>query len=169
MIHRKDSPNGKRYARKDRAGTVEEAFGISLAPLLARGAGPSRAASCRRTHAIEDREREAPPCRRDIRKILTAAMEEGASGDRGKFEVGSFPRSRRLEPPRRWKTSWTNCRCFAKNYSTRWKLSYFRRIPAPMMTHAVSTYRIQIPNPSMNLNLALKKSRGQNRAKPSGR
>ncbi|WP_431692948.1 helix-turn-helix domain-containing protein [Rhizobium giardinii] len=31
MIHRKDSPNGKRYARKDRAGTVEEAFGISLA------------------------------------------------------------------------------------------------------------------------------------------
>ncbi len=34
---------------------------------------------------------------------------------------------------------------------------------------AVSTYRIQIPNPSMNLNPALKKSRGQNRAKPSDR
>lgn len=36
MIHRKDSPNGKRYARKDRAGDLEDAFGFSLAPLLAR-------------------------------------------------------------------------------------------------------------------------------------
>ena len=36
LIIRRDSPNGKRYARKGRAGDVEEAFGFSLAPLLAR-------------------------------------------------------------------------------------------------------------------------------------
>ncbi|TIV98004.1 MAG: replication initiation protein RepC, partial [Mesorhizobium sp.] len=36
LIIRRDSPNGKRYARKGRGGEVEEAFGFSLAPLLAR-------------------------------------------------------------------------------------------------------------------------------------
>ncbi|TIR60739.1 MAG: replication initiation protein RepC, partial [Mesorhizobium sp.] len=36
LILRRDSPNGKRYARKGRGGDIEEAFGFSLAPLLAR-------------------------------------------------------------------------------------------------------------------------------------
>ncbi|PUB62164.1 replication initiation protein RepC, partial [Rhizobium leguminosarum bv. viciae USDA 2370] len=36
LLVRKDSPNGKRYVRRDRAGEVDEAFGFSLAPLLAR-------------------------------------------------------------------------------------------------------------------------------------
>src|SRR6478736_3354220 len=36
LIIRRDSPNGKRYARKGRGGEIEEAFGFSLAPLLAR-------------------------------------------------------------------------------------------------------------------------------------
>ena len=34
LLLRKDSPNGKRYVRRDRAGEVEEAFTFSLAPLL---------------------------------------------------------------------------------------------------------------------------------------
>ncbi|WP_443111975.1 helix-turn-helix domain-containing protein [Agrobacterium sp. CMT1] len=34
----KDSANEKRYARRGRAGEVEEAFGFSLALLLARSA-----------------------------------------------------------------------------------------------------------------------------------
>ena len=36
IILRRDSPNGKRYARKGRGGELEDAFGFSLAPLLAR-------------------------------------------------------------------------------------------------------------------------------------
>lgn len=36
LILRKDSPNGKRYARKDKSGVIRDAFGFSLAPLLAR-------------------------------------------------------------------------------------------------------------------------------------
>jgi replication initiation protein RepC len=36
LILRKDSPNGKRYARKDKSGAIRDAFGFSLAPLLAR-------------------------------------------------------------------------------------------------------------------------------------
>ncbi|NWJ25491.1 plasmid replication protein RepC [Rhizobium sp. RM] len=38
LIIRKDSPNGKRYARKARGGEISEAYGFSLAPLLARKA-----------------------------------------------------------------------------------------------------------------------------------
>jgi replication initiation protein RepC len=36
LLARKDSANGKRYARRDGEGAVDEAFGFSLAPLLAR-------------------------------------------------------------------------------------------------------------------------------------
>jgi replication initiation protein RepC len=89
MIHRKDSPNGKRYARKDRAGEVEEAFGFSLAPLLARSEELARLAQ---QVAVERKQLKIVKerislCRRDIRKLLTAAMEEGASGDWGKIEA----------------------------------------------------------------------------------
>ena len=38
VIIRRDSPNGKRYARKDRDGLINQAFGFDLAPLVARAA-----------------------------------------------------------------------------------------------------------------------------------
>jgi len=89
IIHRKDSPNGKRYARKDRAGDLEDAFGFSLAPLLARSeelAGLAQQAAAERQQLKVIKE-NISLCRRDIRKILTAAIEEGASGDWGKIEA----------------------------------------------------------------------------------
>jgi replication initiation protein RepC len=89
MIHRKDSPNGKRYARKDRAGTIEEAFGFSLAPLLARSEELANLAQQVAAERVQLKivKEKVTLCRRDIRKILTAAMEEGASGDWEKFEA----------------------------------------------------------------------------------
>ena len=38
LIIRRDSPNGKRYARKGQGGAIEQAFGFDLAPLVARAA-----------------------------------------------------------------------------------------------------------------------------------
>ena len=89
MIHRKDSPNGKRYARKDRAGDVEEAFGFSLAPLLARSEELARLAqqAAMERKQLKIVKEKISLCRRDIRKLLTAALEEGASGDWGKIEA----------------------------------------------------------------------------------
>jgi replication initiation protein RepC len=83
LIIRKDSANGKRYARRDRAGDVSEAFGFSLAPLLAR-AGEIEALAAQ---AIADREllkatrERLTICRRDVAKLISMATEEGAAGD----------------------------------------------------------------------------------------
>ena len=105
LIERRDSPNGKRYAHRGRGGEIEAAFGFSLAPLLARTA--ELAAYAQRVAAERlrfKRTREALTlCRRDIRKLISAAMEEGADGDWATMEniflglVASLPRSPRHE------------------------------------------------------------------------
>lgn len=83
LIERHDSPNGKRYAHRDRAGEVEEAFGFSLAPLRARaGELAQLAQKIAEENRLLKRAREALTiCRRDVRKLITAALEEGAEGD----------------------------------------------------------------------------------------
>ncbi|GLR50660.1 replication initiation protein RepC [Shinella yambaruensis] len=83
LINRQDSPNGKRYARKGRDGVIETAYGFSLAPLLARSEELARMAQQvaeERRHQKIVRERISIT-RRDIRKLISAAMEEGAAGD----------------------------------------------------------------------------------------
>ncbi|MGJ7042789.1 replication initiation protein RepC [Shinella sp. BE166] len=101
LIHRKDSANGKRYARKDDRGAIEEAFGFSLAPLLARAeelahAAQQVAAERKRLRITKE---ALSICRRDVRKLISAAMEEGAAGDWGRIEeiflglTGRIPRT----------------------------------------------------------------------------
>ncbi|RUM20659.1 replication initiation protein RepC [Rhizobium vallis] len=83
LILRKDSANGKRYARRDRAGAIGEAFGFSVAPLLARAVEIESLAAA----AVADRElvratrERLTVCRRDISKLIAAAIEEGVPGD----------------------------------------------------------------------------------------
>ncbi|MBY5649094.1 replication initiation protein RepC [Rhizobium leguminosarum] len=83
LILRKDSPNGKRYARRDRTGAIGEAFGFSVAPLLARAVEIENLAA----QAVADREllrvtrERLTVCRRDISKLIAAALEEGVSGN----------------------------------------------------------------------------------------
>ncbi|CCM79592.1 replication protein C [Rhizobium mesoamericanum STM3625] len=88
LIQRKDSANGKRYARKDNGGQIEDAFGFSLAPLLARAEELAQLAQ--QVAAARQNFRRAKEaltiCRRDVRKLLTAAVEEGAPGNWEKLE-----------------------------------------------------------------------------------
>ncbi|MGQ3212350.1 plasmid replication protein RepC [Shinella sp.] len=83
LIERRDSPNGKRYAHRGRGGEIEAAFGFSLAPLLARAAELANLAQQVAAERLRfKRAREALSlCRRDVRKLISAAMEEGADGD----------------------------------------------------------------------------------------
>ncbi|PDT01771.1 replication initiation protein RepC [Rhizobium chutanense] len=83
LLIRKDSPNGKRYARKEQGGELREAFGFSLAPLLARAEEIERLAAevvADRLHLHRLRER-LTLCRRDVAKLIEMALEEGAAGD----------------------------------------------------------------------------------------
>ncbi len=79
LIIRRDSPNGKRFARKGQGGTIEMAFGFDLSPLVARS--EEFEAWAEEVHAEERalrlvRER-ITLCRRDIAKMIVTGTEEG--------------------------------------------------------------------------------------------
>lgn len=83
LIIRKDSPNGKRYARKDGEGEIDQAYGFSLAPMLARSeelAAMAQQMAAERRRFLVAKE-ALSICRRDVRKLISAAMEEGAVGN----------------------------------------------------------------------------------------
>jgi replication initiation protein RepC len=83
LLMRRDSANGKRFVRRNRQGTIDEAFGFSLAPLLGRAEEIERLAAeveAERLHLQRLKER-LTICRRDVAKLIATAVEEGAAGD----------------------------------------------------------------------------------------
>jgi replication initiation protein RepC len=79
LVIRRDSPNGKRYARKNRAGEVESAFGFDLTPMVARAEEYEHLADEvrqdeRRARLLRER---ITLCRRDIAKMIATGIEEG--------------------------------------------------------------------------------------------
>ena len=83
LILRRDSPNGKRYARRGEGGEIEEAFGFDLSPLVARAAEFKRLAAEaiateRQLHALRDR---ITISRRDIDKMISTGVYEGVPAD----------------------------------------------------------------------------------------
>ncbi len=88
LILRKDSPNGKRYARKDRTGSISDAYGFSLAPLIARADEIQAIAD----QVIEERlqlqrlREKISLCRRDIIKFGEIALADGVDGDWGRYQ-----------------------------------------------------------------------------------
>jgi len=79
LIVRRDSPNGKRYARKGRGGEIDLAFGFDLAPLVTRaGEFAGLAEAVRADDRALKRLRESITiARRDIVKMIETAIEEG--------------------------------------------------------------------------------------------
>ncbi|UXS34254.1 replication initiation protein RepC [Agrobacterium tumefaciens] len=86
LIIRKDSPNGKRYARKHRGGEISEAYGFSLAPLLARKMEIEELADriLRERLDLQRLRENISLCRRDIQKLCEMIA---ASGDVETFET----------------------------------------------------------------------------------
>jgi len=101
LIIRRDSPNGKRYARRAGDGSVDQAFGFDLTPIVARAQEFERLSEEvrleRRLTALA-RER-VTILRRDIAKMIGVAIEEGAAGDWARLQrefallSGRLPRS----------------------------------------------------------------------------
>ena len=101
LIIRRDSPNGKRFARKGRGGQVEQAYGFDLAPIVARAeefeelAGAVRAEK----NAFRLAKERLTLLRRDVVKLIETGIEENVPGNWGRVQqtyqaiVGRLPRS----------------------------------------------------------------------------
>jgi replication initiation protein RepC len=101
LLVRRDSPNGKRYARKGEGGSIEQAFGFDLTPLLARAAEFERLADAVRAErrALQLMRERITLCRRDIAKMIAFGLEEGITADWERLHaeyraiVGQIPRT----------------------------------------------------------------------------
>lgn len=83
LIFRRDSANGKRYVRKGRTGEIETAFGFDLSPLLARAEELAHLAQqvVAERAVFRKAKEDLTICRRDVRKLISAALDEGVRGD----------------------------------------------------------------------------------------
>ena len=101
LIVRRDSPNGKRYARKGQGGVVEQAYGFDLSPIVARAGEFRELAEALRAEkkAYKVVKERLTICRRDIVKMIEAGIEEGVPGNWGGVHqayqgiIGRLPRT----------------------------------------------------------------------------
>jgi replication initiation protein RepC len=104
LVLRRDSPNGKRYARKGQGGSIEQAFGFDLMPLVARATEFEGLAD-----EIRSRRRALQLCReritihrRDIAKMLAYGHHDGVAADWDRLQaeyqtiIGQLPRTATL-------------------------------------------------------------------------
>jgi replication initiation protein RepC len=84
LIVRRDSPNGKRYARKGRGGEIKLAFGFDLAPLVVRADEFERLAEEieAEVRAVRLAKERITLCRRDIAKMIATGIEENVPTER---------------------------------------------------------------------------------------
>jgi len=86
LVIRRDSPNGKRFARRSRAGEVEQAYGFDLSPIVARaeelGALAETVQAEKKAFRVA-RER-LTLLRRDIVKMIDTGIEEAVPGNWGR-------------------------------------------------------------------------------------
>lgn len=82
LLIRRDSPNGKRYARKGEGGRIEQAFGFDLTPLVARASEFAGLAAAERAEARARQllREEISLHRRDLAKTIEAAFAEALPG-----------------------------------------------------------------------------------------
>jgi replication initiation protein RepC len=101
LVIRRDSPNGKRFARKGRGGEIEQAYGFDLAPIVARAEELKDLADTVQAEkkAFRVARERLTLLRRDIVKMIDAGIEEKVPGNWGRVLqayqaiVGRLPRT----------------------------------------------------------------------------
>ena len=83
LIIRRDSPNGKRFARKGRGGEIEQAYGFDLSPIVARAQEFRDLAEAvhAEKRAFKVAKERLTLLRRDIVKLIETGMEERVPGN----------------------------------------------------------------------------------------
>ncbi|MGK6315628.1 plasmid replication protein RepC [Neorhizobium sp. DT-125] len=109
LLIRRDSPNGKRYVRRNRSGAIDAAYGFSLRPLAVRASeidALAREVDAERSAFLRLKEKLSL-LRRDISKLIQSALEERLQGDWEEMQVAfismlrDFPR-RPTRPQLEW-------------------------------------------------------------------
>ncbi len=135
LIIRRDSPNGKRYCRRGPAGSISQAFGFDLIPLVARADEFARLAAAVRADASARRlaRERVTLLRRDCVKSI-AAVEDAGIGQgaaeplkrRYDATMGALPRvpTRRTSMWRAtrspgWRRMWASCWSLSANPKNR--------------------------------------------------
>ena len=101
LIIRRDSPNGKRFARKGRGGEIEQAYGFDLSPIVARAEEFEQLAEAVQAekNAFKVSKERLTLLRRDVVKMIDAGIEEGVPGNWGRISqiyqeiIGRLPRT----------------------------------------------------------------------------
>ncbi|MER8396087.1 replication initiation protein RepC [Mesorhizobium sp. M1340] len=101
LIIRRDSPNGKRFARRGQGGEIEQAYGFDISPIVARAEEFKELAEAVRSEKKAFRlvKERLTICRRDIVKMIDAGIEEGVPANWGRVQqayraiVGQIPRT----------------------------------------------------------------------------
>ncbi|MFK4259217.1 plasmid replication protein RepC [Agrobacterium tumefaciens] len=101
LVIRRDSPNGKRFARKGRGGEIEQAYGFDLSPIVARAEEFKDMAEAIQAEkkAFRVAKERLTLLRRDIVKMIDAGIEERVPGNWGRVQqayqsvIGRLPRS----------------------------------------------------------------------------
>lgn len=108
LLIRRDSANGKRFARRDSDGDIGQAFGFSLAPLLQRATEFEELAAAvvaerLQYQALKER---LTICRRDIVKLLQVAVDENDGLEDGEIvQMRELYRDIMVSLPRRPETA----------------------------------------------------------------
>ena len=101
LVIRRDSPNGKRFARKGPSGEIEQAYGFDLAPIVARAEEFKALAEAVEAEkkALRIARERLTITRRDVVKLIAAGIEDSVPGDwpayRARYEdlMRQLPRS----------------------------------------------------------------------------
>lgn len=88
LIIRRDSPNGKRFARKGRGGEIEQAYGFDLSPIVARAQEFVELAEAVKAEkrAFQVARERLTLIRRDIVKLIETGIEENVPGNWGRVQ-----------------------------------------------------------------------------------
>jgi replication initiation protein RepC len=92
LIVRRDSPNGKRYARRGQGGEIAQAFGFDLGPLVARADQIEAWAEDVRAEerSLKLARERITLCRRDIAKMIATGIEEQVPVTSGTIGAGDW-------------------------------------------------------------------------------
>jgi replication initiation protein RepC len=101
LVIRRDSPNGKRFARKGRGGEIEQAYGFDLSPIVARAEEFAELADAVKSEkkAFRVAKERLTLLRRDVVKLIETAIEESVPGNWGRVQqayqaiIGRLPRT----------------------------------------------------------------------------